>query len=370
MRALLTGASPATGYTRLNPDVLTGTSAGSFNAALFASGPVDDPLASVDYVERVWLTRIAEVPGTCAGNVIRFRANLFGFFNPACLTADSTFIGTFADDLAYLSNQWAARSDTFFASGQPLRQRFIEAFDLATFVTGEPLRRVVGDTLRPDRIQRSPCCIRIATTNWRTGGLRVFRNDEMDERHAPAVVLASSAIPGVFSSVEIDGEPYVDGGVVMNTPLRPAIREGADELHVIYMDPDVRRIPLPRLRNSMNTFYRTLVISFGLTVSRDIATARAINRRLQRHDVAAQRDVLTGAARDREYRPLTIHRYYPTDDLAGPYRWLEFEADHIYRLIERGYHDARAHDCDVNRCVFPDEDDAVSDETPWVRRDA
>jgi NTE family protein len=372
MRSLVTGASPATGYTPLDPGVLTGTSAGSFNAALFASSPVDDAPGSLDYVEEVWLTRIAEMPDTCAGNVIRFRGNLLGFFNPACIAADSTFVETLADDIRFLTVEWTKRSDRFFTADQPFRQRFLEAFDLATFISGDPLRRVLGDTVHPARIQRSPRCICIAATNWRTGELRVFRNDEMDDRHALAVVLASSAIPGVFSSVEIDGEPYVDGGVVMNTPLRPAIRAGADELHVIYMDPDVRRIPLPRLRNSMSTFYRMLVISFGLTVSRDIAMARAINRRLRRGGAAAATDVRTGATRDRTYRPLTIHRYHPSDDLGGTFRWLEFEAEHVSRLIERGYDDACAHDCEASRCVLPDNDEAagLADELPWVRRDA
>ncbi len=371
MRALLAGDSPATGHTPLNPNVFTGTSAGSFNAALFASSPVDEALASLAYVERVWLTRIGEVPGTCAANVIRFRANVLGLFNPACLTAESTLAGALAADLVYLGNEWAARSDTFFTADRPLRQRFIEAFDLATFISGDPLRRVLAETLDPGRIQMSARRICIAATNWRTGELRVFGNAEMDERHALLVVLASSAIPGVFASVEIDGEPYVDGGVVMNTPLRPAIRAGATELHVIYMDPDVRRIPLPRLRNSMNTFYRMLVISFGLTVSRDIGRARAINRRLGRNAQAARRDVVTGAPRDQEYRPLTIHRYHPSDDLGGTFRWLEFDVDHIERLIERGYADTCVHDCEASRCVLPGIDQFDNaDEPPWVRRDA
>jgi predicted acylesterase/phospholipase RssA len=358
MRALMTGASPATGYTRLTPDVITGTSAGSVNAALFASAPADDALESIDYVENVWRTRIAERAGECMSTVIRLRANLFGLFNPACFAADSSFGATFVSDVAYLWGQWARRSDAFFRSTHSLRQRFIEAFDLATFISGEPLREVLSETLHPERIRHSPRCIRIAATNWRTGELRVFDNEDMDERHALLIVLASSAIPGVFGSVDIDGEPYVDGGVVMNTPLRPAIQAGADQLHVIYMDPDVLRIPLPRVRNTMNTFYRMLVISFGLTVSRDIATASAINRRVQRGEAAVDRSVLTGAPRPTDYRPLTIHRYQPSDDLGGTFRWLEFDGEHVHRLIQRGYDDACAHDCAVSRCVFPGDEHA------------
>jgi predicted acylesterase/phospholipase RssA len=242
---------------------------------------------------------------------------------------------------------------------------------LAAFISADPVRSVLAGAISASRIQQTSRRIQIAATNWRTGELRVFVNEDMiDDAHAVAMVLASSAIPGVFSSVEIDGEPFVDGGVVMNTPLRPAIHAGAGDLHVIYMDPDVRRIPLPRIRNSINTFHRLLVISFGLTVSRDIANARAINRRLRVGDDAAFTTALTGAPRPRQYRPLTIHRYHPVDDLGGTYRWLDFDGDHIHRLIERGYEDARLHDCELSRCVLPGQDESFSDEPPWIRRDA
>jgi predicted acylesterase/phospholipase RssA len=186
------------------------------------------------------------------------------------------------------------------------------------------------------------------------------------------VLLGSSAIPGIFRSVDIGNEPYVDGGVVMNTPLRPAIQAGATSLHVIYMDPDVRRIPLPRLRNTLNTLYRMVVISFGLTVSRDIRTAAAINLRLHQGQQAATRTVLTGEPRPKRYRPLVIHRFHPSEDLGGTFRWLDFERQHIARLIERGYEDACVHDCQANRCVIPGNEEAIvrTDSPGWVRRDA
>ena len=158
----------------------------------------------------------------------------------------------------------------------------------------------------------------------------------------------------------------------MSTPLRPAIQAGATDLHVIYMDPDVQQIPLPRLRNTLNTLYRMLVISFGVTVGRDIRTAAAINRRLRSGGGAAFATRLSGETRDRSYRPLTVHRYHPTEDLGGTFRWLEFDREHIIRLIERGYEDTRVHDCRANRCVIEgQEDDRSRAETAeWVRRDA
>jgi NTE family protein len=46
-------------------------------------------------------------------------------------------------------------------------------------------------------------------------------------------VLASTAIPGVFPPVRIDGRDLIDGGVANNTPISSAIRLGAKRVIVL-----------------------------------------------------------------------------------------------------------------------------------------
>lgn len=51
------------------------------------------------------------------------------------------------------------------------------------------------------------------------------------------ILLASSAIPIVFESVEIDGEFYIDGGVNGdNTPVAPLLQENLDTIIVIHLE--------------------------------------------------------------------------------------------------------------------------------------
>jgi NTE family protein len=46
-------------------------------------------------------------------------------------------------------------------------------------------------------------------------------------------ILASTALPGVFSPHEFGGRLYLDGGLVDQVPIQPAIEAGADTIYVL-----------------------------------------------------------------------------------------------------------------------------------------
>lgn len=48
-------------------------------------------------------------------------------------------------------------------------------------------------------------------------------------------ILASAAVPGLLPPVEIDGEHYLDGGLVNSIPIERAIALGATELYVLHV---------------------------------------------------------------------------------------------------------------------------------------
>jgi NTE family protein len=64
---------------------------------------------------------------------------------------------------------------------------------------------------------------RAVATRYRDGETQVF-----DRGALHLVIRASMAAPAVFAPVEVDGETYVDGGLVANLPVEVALREGAD----------------------------------------------------------------------------------------------------------------------------------------------
>lgn len=54
-----------------------------------------------------------------------------------------------------------------------------------------------------------------------------------DSGPLPDVVLASAALPAVYPAVEIDGRRYMDGGVLVDVPIRRAAELGARTLYVL-----------------------------------------------------------------------------------------------------------------------------------------
>lgn len=64
---------------------------------------------------------------------------------------------------------------------------------------------------------------RAVATRYRDGEMKVFEQGALH-----LAIRASMAAPAVFAPVEVDGETYVDGGLVANLPIEVALREGAD----------------------------------------------------------------------------------------------------------------------------------------------
>jgi NTE family protein len=71
-------------------------------------------------------------------------------------------------------------------------------------------------------------------------------------------VRASTAIPGIFAPVEIDGRLLVDGGVVDNLPVDVVREMGAD--YVIAVD----LFPLPRGTQRPESLFEVMIIAGGL----------------------------------------------------------------------------------------------------------
>jgi len=380
LKALFGGRSPATNFEPLHPDVFAGTSIGCFNAAFLASQWDERGPAAIANLEAIWLERLAVRPGSCGNGVFRIRGNPVDFFNPACYASNplAPFRQLFTD-AAVLGLEVLQRT-VHGATIQdvPLVDRTVPFVSLVPFVDTERLRRLLREVIDYRALRATSRILRIVAVNWSTGDLRDFGNQDMTEITGPAAIAASAAIPGFFPPVTIGAQPYVDGSVLMNTPLKPAIRAGANDLHVVYLDPDVRSIPLAEIQSFPETYRRMQQIAWARSVNQDIKRAERINDGLatirKTRNVGAEgltnfvevADTVRRhfAGKERPLRPLSICRYRPRDILSQGLGFLNFGRDHIEALIDRGFDDAVHHDHqlseDVHPGVHPEDPEAAS----------
>jgi predicted acylesterase/phospholipase RssA len=371
MKALFTGECSSTGYTFLNPGVLTGTSGGAINVATLASHPDVDICTLARYLDYVWVDLVGSAPERCGGGAFRIRGDLLRFLDPRCLAQNPLRpLTDLAGDTAFLTRDLFRRGLYFLMSSGSLENRALQLIDVSAFISPEPMRDVLPRIISLEGIRRSPRKLRIETTDWSRGVVRTFENHEMTDELGFQIIQASAAIPGIFRPSQINGEPYVDGGVLTNTPLNCAIEAGATTLHVIYIDPDIENIPLSRMESTMDVFDRLLLINWASKTNEDIDTARWINEgldvieRAERggdlSDADARAFIRVAGQIERKmkagtpYRKLTIHRYHPHDDLGGgALGLLDFSRGRMVALSERGFRDALEHDCKVSHCILP-----------------
>ncbi|WP_018155192.1 patatin-like phospholipase family protein [Demetria terragena] len=93
-----------------------------------------------------------------------------------------------------------------------------------------PFLHLLDTHLPVERIEQMPvpfqcvaASIENASARWFSSGLA-----------APAI-LASCAVPGLFPSIEIDGEHYLDGGLVHSIPISRALTLGATRVFVVHV---------------------------------------------------------------------------------------------------------------------------------------
>jgi predicted acylesterase/phospholipase RssA len=367
LKALLCGEAPVTDNVPLDPDIVTGTSIGAYNASLLVAGLADGPKAALDRLQDVWLNLIPRDNNTGHNHVLRYRANPLDLLSPKYVATHPVEpYSKLAADLYYLAKDFYRRGLTFLISPGEVETRLLKLVDLSILISNDPEYRLIKDTINFEVLRRSHKILKIAVTNWSTGELEIFEKADLTDEVGPKAIMASTAIPGIFPQVQLDGEYYADGGVVMNTPLSPAIQAGADILHMVYLDPDVKSIPLLPVVDAVDTFSRYMTIGFAAAVNNDIETARQINKGIDVLERAASGDALSQAdlqpfilaagklaavASKKKYKKLVIHKYQPRDTLGGLLGMLNFSRDRIFDLIDRGFQDTINHSCEESGCV-------------------
>jgi len=103
----------------------------------------------------------------------------------------------------------------------------IDGFTSLSFLQNQLIDAIDHDSF--DKLSKP---LYVGATNLNKGTMEIMQSGSLSE-----VVTASSAIPLVFKPVEIDGQVYVDGGLICNIPIQP-VREMCDTLLGINLIPN------------------------------------------------------------------------------------------------------------------------------------
>lgn len=168
------------------PDLIVGTSVGAINGVAIAAEP---ELATVDRLREVWTN--LDNSEVFSGSMFTGAANLI-------------------------------RTRTSIHSNRPLKRMLEEMLPVATFEALAVSFQCVA------------ACIERAVEHW------FFEGQLVD------AILASSAVPGLLPAVAVNGEHFIDGGIVNSIPIARAVELGAKEVYVLHVGRIEQPLSAPR----------------------------------------------------------------------------------------------------------------------------
>jgi NTE family protein len=111
---------------------------------------------------------------------------------------------------------------------------------------------------------------RAVATRYRDGEMKVF-----DRGALHLAIRASMAAPAVFAPVEVDGETYVDGGLVANVPIEVALQEEADVIVVSFLAAGAQDGKAEPVNHALAVANRMIDILIRQNERRNLALLRA-----------------------------------------------------------------------------------------------
>lgn len=229
---------------RLEIEGISGTSAGAMNGAMvafgFDMGGRDGARAAL---ERFW-RRISE-------------AWLFTPFQPSWL--DRLF--------GWGGLDYSPGYQTFDALA-----RFYSPYQF-NLIDLNPLRDILAEMCDFARVQR---CRHVklyaCATNVLSGKIRVFGPEEI----TADTLIASACLPQLFKAVEIDGEPYWDGGYLGNPAFYPLMHGcAAQDIVLVQINP-IRIAAVPTTAREIAD--RVNEISFNATMMREMRAIHFVTK--------------------------------------------------------------------------------------------
>ena len=227
----------------LDIEGISGTSAGAMNAAVMASG-------------------------FALGGRTGARAALAAFWKRVSVAA--VFSPFQRGPVDKLLGRWTLENSPGYLA-MDLISRMVSPYDLPS-MGPNPLEAILRESVNFAALAAGPMKVFVTATSVRTGRGRIFRNRDITAE----ALLASACLPQMFQAVEIDGEPYWDGGFAGNPTLFPLVSElQSDDTILIPVNP-IERPGTPR--SARDILDRVNEISFNAVALKELKMLALLRR--------------------------------------------------------------------------------------------
>jgi len=224
-------------------DGVSGTSAGAMNAVVMADG-------------------------LAAGGPPQARVALEQFWKRV---SDAALLSPLRrGPLEIITGRWTLEYSPVFAA-MDIAARVLSPYDVNP-LGANPLRQILADSVDFERLASAPISIFVTATNVRTGRGRLFRNTDV----TPDVLLASACLPTLFQAVEIDGDPYWDGGYSGNPTMVPLIRECSSSDTILVQINPIERPGVPRTAREIHN--RVNEVAFNAVLIKELRGAALLRK--------------------------------------------------------------------------------------------
>ncbi|HEX2136169.1 MAG TPA: patatin-like phospholipase family protein [Microvirga sp.] len=250
---------------RLAIEAITGASAGSMNAVVLTEGWLEGgPEGAREQLRKFWK-----------------RVSLDGVLSPIQRSLFDRFLGFWCAD-GMPAHLWLEAWS-----------RMASPYDFNPLDIN-PLRDALDELIDFERVRRNrDVKLFIAATSVWTGKVRIFNGPHLTAEH----VMASACLPTIFRAVEIDGEPYWDGGYTGNPALFPLFYETkTDDVLLVQINP-VERRHTPRTTHEIQN--RLNEVTFNSNLLRELRAIEFVTRLID-----------AGKLSTDEYKRVLMHRIH------------------------------------------------------------
>jgi NTE family protein len=161
-----------------------------------------------------------------------------GALNAAAIAAEPT-----VDQAVRLATLWKGlQREDIFPTTRRGRGPWLYIRNGASAYADDGLRRLIHKwTASAKRFEDFTARLCVVATSMRSGLEHWFESGDVT-----LPLLASTALPGAFPPVEIEGDTYIDGGVVNNIPISKAFELNAKRVYVLDVGNHEEERPAPK----------------------------------------------------------------------------------------------------------------------------